>query len=958
MQTGVPPMIGRVQEVVALGRALDNTGGGRGLGVFIAGEAGIGKSRLARHTAGVAFERGMRVLRGRGTPVGPMVPFRPIAEALLSLLRGGDIAVAGELGPYRQVLGRLVPEWADLRQTTESLVVLAEAVLRLLSLVGRTQPCLVVLEDLHEADPETLAVVEYLVDNLADQSVLVLATIRPDPGTALEVARRLVRHGAGVLLELEPLDRSEVGLLAAGHLDTAEVPAAAVERLWADSAGNPFVVEEMLHGLVSTGLLVSGPDGWHVNGELRVEVPEAVVSSIVARADRLGPQGRELLSVAAVLGHRFPLNVVRAVTTMDDRDLVRHLHAGVASRLVTPDEPAPDWYAFRHPLTAEALRTALGPLKRSDLARRAASAITALMPGLPGDWCPMAASLLTEAGLPEQAGPLFAEAGKRAMHAGAADSAVHLLDQAYLLATSAETRADVLDALLPALSEAGHFERALQLGESIAELTTLSATRRASLHARAARVACLGGRWPECGAQIRDARALLGPDAADEHTAPIDVIDAYLTLNTPSPDRVAAAAVLARRAADAADRAGVAAVACEAWQMLGVIAREADLEEADRCFDHALALAERENIPIQRIYALVRAAGNDWLRLGSTESLDLAREEALRVGAITLAYNVDAIEVLQHVLCGEYATAARKLEPVSNAVAQLKLGSLVGYVLMTKATLFAHQGKRNEMDEAIDALAEHSRGGLPELPLCLGLARAFCALLEENRDLAETELAKAAAYEAENPTTFHLSGRYGLALLLGVLAGRTGAPHIAESASPSTMRWNRQFVLLAQAVLLGRDGHLTEANAKCEAALAAAAPYPLARHLGLRLVADEAHAAGWGAPISWLRAADDYFHTAGIIPVASACRAILRRLGATISQRRTGNEQVPRALRMAGVTVREFEVLVLLADRMSNKAIAARLHISPRTVEKHVASLITKTGSDDRVALSVHAPAR
>ncbi|WP_026422856.1 LuxR family transcriptional regulator [Actinokineospora inagensis] len=956
MQTGVPPLIGRVQEIAGLARALDNAGRGHGLGVFIAGEAGIGKSRLARHAAGLAFERGMRVLRGRGTPIGPMVPFRPVAEALLSLVRGGDLPADAALGPYRQVLGRLIPEWADLRQTTESLVVLAEAVLRLLTLVGRSQPCLVVLEDLHEADAETLAVVEYLVDNLADQPVMVIATIRSDPGNALEVARRAARHETGVLLELEPLSRAEVALFATRLLDADDVPAAVVERLWQDSAGNPFVVEEMLHGMVAGGLLVSGPHGWHVDGALRVEVPAAVVRSIVARADRLGPQGRELLSVAAVLGHRFPLNVVRAVTTMDDGELLRHLHAGVAARLVMPGEPAPDWYAFRHPLTAEALRTGLAAPERADLSRRAAAAITALYPDLPGDWCPMVAALLTDAGATEQAGTLFAEAGRRALHAGAAESAVWLLDRAHQLATSAEARADALDALLPALSEAGHFERALRLGESIAELTTLPATRRASLHARAARVACLAGRWTDCGVQIREARALLGPDAADEHTAPVDVIDAYLNLNTPAPDRVTAAAALARRAADSADRAGVAVVACEAWQLLGVIAREDDLGEADRCFSHALALADRANIPIQRIYALVRAAGNDWLRLGSTDSLDCARAEALRVGAIMLAYNVDAIVVLQSVLCGEYAAAARQLEPLSNAVTQLRLGSLVGYVLMTEAVMHAHQGRRHDMEVAITALVEQSRSGPPELPLCLGLARAFCALLEEDRDLADTELAKAAAYEAENPTTFHLSGKHGLALLLAVLAGRAGTPHITESASPSTMRWNQQFVLLAQAVLLGRDGQVERAEATCAAALRAAAPYPLARHLGLRLVADEAHAAGWGSPIPWLRAADDYFHGAGITAVASACRAKLRRLGAAVPQRRTGNEQVPRALRVAGVTVREYEVLVLLAERLSNKAIAARLHISPRTVEKHVASLITKTGSDDRVALTAHLP--
>jgi DNA-binding CsgD family transcriptional regulator len=398
-------------------------------------------------------------------------------------------------------------------------------------------------------------------------------------------------------------------------------------------------------------------------------------------------------------------------------------------------------------------------------------------------------------------------------------------------------------------------------------------------------------------------------------------------------------------------------VSCEAWQLLGVIAREHDLDEASRCFDRARHLAEEHNLPIQRIYALVRVAGNDWLRHGTTSGLERAHEEALRVGAITVAYNVDAIVALQSVLCGDYILAGQQIDACLEATNRLQLGGLTRYVLMTKATLAAHKGKRAEMEDAVTAFLAGARGGLPELPLCFGLARAFCALLEENRDLAESELAKALAYESENPTTFHLSGRHGLHLLLGVLAGRAGWPHHAEitATSPSTMRWNHHFVLLAHAVLLGRDGRHAEALIAFEEAQAVASQYPMARHLGLRLVATSAHDDGWGEPVTWLRAAEEHFHQAGVGAVASACRGLLRQVGVPVQQRRSGTDQVPRALRASGVTAREYEVFVLLAERMGNKAIATRLHISPRTVEKHVASLIAKTGTPDREALSTYA---
>lgn len=89
--------------------------------------------------------------------------------------------------------------------------------------------------------------------------------------------------------------------------------------------------------------------------------------------------------------------------------------------------------------------------------------------------------------------------------------------------------------------------------------------------------------------------------------------------------------------------------------------------------------------------------------------------------------------------------------------------------------------------------------------------------------------------------------------------------------------------------------------------------------------------------------------------MASACRASLRRLGAPVPQRRAGIESVPAVLRAAGVTVREYDVYRLMVERLSNKTIAARLQISPRTVEKHIASLLTKTALLHRDALSQHA---
>ncbi len=181
-----PVVIGRAQEVAALDAALSAGGHGHGETVLLLGEAGVGKSRLAKEVSGLADQRGWVVLNGRAVPSPGPAPFRPIVEALLSALRVTGLPDAPELAPFRAALGRLVPEWRKAGSTDvgDSIVVLAEGVLRLLRSLAGTAGCLLVLEDLHWADPETLAVVEYLADNLPSEPVVCLATIRTEEASA------------------------------------------------------------------------------------------------------------------------------------------------------------------------------------------------------------------------------------------------------------------------------------------------------------------------------------------------------------------------------------------------------------------------------------------------------------------------------------------------------------------------------------------------------------------------------------------------------------------------------------------------------------------------------------------------------------------------------------------------------------------------------------------------------
>ena len=175
-----PVLVGRDEEARYLEAALAEAGAGKGGMVLVTGEAGIGKSRLVREAARVAGARGFAVLTGRAVAGDVPTPFRPFAEALAVAGRAGRLPEGEELDPFRPALSRLVPGWGQAGQVEAdgSLVFLGEAVLRLLRALSPEAGCLLVLEDLHWADQETLALVEYLADNVASDRVLCLGTLR------------------------------------------------------------------------------------------------------------------------------------------------------------------------------------------------------------------------------------------------------------------------------------------------------------------------------------------------------------------------------------------------------------------------------------------------------------------------------------------------------------------------------------------------------------------------------------------------------------------------------------------------------------------------------------------------------------------------------------------------------------------------------------------------------------
>ncbi|MFI0989560.1 helix-turn-helix transcriptional regulator [Streptomyces exfoliatus] len=973
-------IVGRKAEIGLLGDALGSVRRGAGRAVFLVGEAGIGKSRLAGECALRAYDLDMPVLRGRATSTGLVVPFRPLIEALSSRFRAAGAPDDPELLPYRPALAALIPEWrsgAVAPGYAISLVEMAEALLRLLAVLGRERGCAVLLEDLHDSDTETIAVVEYVADNVADLPVLLVGTLRPDPGPALDLALAAELRNTAELRELGPLDDAAVRDMVDACLDAGpgQVPPAAYRTLAERAGGNPYLLEVLLADLLDTGRLSRTDGRWQLADQGEATVPTGAVRSWARRLDRLDEPVRDLLLIAATLGGRFSVGVLRAVTGLDDRALFAHLRSASEAGIIAPDGAAHDDYTFRHVLTADALRASLPPAEQAALARRAASAIEESVGPLSGEERQLVATLWLAAGDKATASRQFAQVGRQMLDAGASGSAAVLLERARGLAAD-EERDEVAVQLAVAQAESGRLDEASALLDDLPPVVAGSplAEDRAQAHTQVAWVAAMAERQEEARRRIRAARVLFGGSPHPEQEAALVVVEGHLALlperggrgdeeggeGRSGRERLELAERSARRAALTAEQRGRPVVACRAWQLLALLSRERGFDEADACLVRMLEVAEKHRLTVCRAEALVRLGTNAFMRTGEATQLETARAAAHELGSLALLQTVDGSLAMQSVLAGRWDRAGEIVERSVEASARLQNLSAHRYLLLVDAMLAAHQGRAREQDRA---LARFRRAGGEEsmlVPLQRGLCQAVGALMAEDRKRAQAELDAAVAWEREHPSFFYLSGRYGLRPLLRILdgdrddAGADGGREALQEALASPggqLAWNRMFLGMADAVLRGRDGDPDGARRAVEEAGRAAPVFPQAWHLALRLVAEAALDDSWGEPVAWLRTAEEYFHEAGVPPVAGACRAVLRRAGISVRQRRGGRERIPAELRTAGVTPREYEVFALLGERPGNQQIAQRLCISPRTVEKHMASLMTKTGCVDRSAL-------
>ena len=839
---------------------------------------------------------------------------------------------------------------------------MAEALLRVLALTQTGS--ILILEDLQWADPETLATVDYLADNLAGRRILLVATLRDDEPSAAghcQIYQRqeicTAHRGATTGRARDPGDGRRVPGRELGDCRRGNQAAGSLRRAAIRGRGDPGRCSGIWRTRASFRRL-------DVHEDIRTGTPESIVSSVQNRLAALEPKAAEVIVAAAVLGRQFDWTLLPAICGTTDAQVIAALAQARNVQLIEPHEQGRSWLRFRHSLTRAAIISGLLPPELQRRSAAAAAAVLAAHPGLPGAWCELAAELYEAAGQHTQTAELLLEAGRRDLIHGAVNSAADTLDEARAQLGQVDEAdlmlaADVDESLVKALALAGDNSRLAPIAEEAVarlESTGTEPRRQARILLMAARTESAAD--PAAAAvHLRAARAIADRLGNPITTSWADAVAARCAMDSGDLD---SAEELARRSLASAEAAGLdgwaAEVAFESLEVIGRRERVRDLGAARAAFERAAEIADGEEFAVRRIDALHELGTIDMIQRGDTARLSEASELARQAGAIATATAIDL--QLTNIWClgtdlGRAMAAARRCEQGARLIRAPRIEALA---LAAQALIYGVEGERKAARVAVS----RAESILPDDPEVLaatwGQARVVASLFRD--DIANAVLESAAGMRLVEQAPQQPPRRaWAFYALLAATSGGDAHQVLERArAAGAAVGWNQAWFAYAQAVLEGRAGHPRRAAALAAEGEQRFLPYaPWWNHLARRLIAADAIKDSWGSPAAWMREATREFDANGQHKLASACRIVLRHAGERAPRTGRGKAHVPAQMRRLGVTSREMDVFLLIAQGLSNTDIAAKLFISPKTVETHVASLVSKTGQAGRRDLAANA---
>jgi DNA-binding CsgD family transcriptional regulator len=879
---------------------------------MLVGEPGIGKSRLAREVASWATDRGVPVATGRAVPASGSTAYRPITEALLQLFRHRPLPDESDLDPWIPLLQPVLPALVDRSLTVEVPASLrGEAVLRL---VSRMIPAglVVILEDLHWADPDTVALVEYLADNLSGTSLLLVLTFRDSPDTTvLDVARRKRGRPGVTYLGLERLGQEQsAAMVRACRPDAADE---VVQRIGETADGIPLLVEDLL---ASPGL------------------PTDFAATVKTRVWALPPEQREVIQAAAVLGRQFDWDLLPAVVGQTTEAVSDALAAGLESLLLSSHGAE---LRFRHALTRDAVIDMLLPPHQRRLAASALARLTSAHPVLDGGRREVAADLAIRAGDRQRAGALLAESGRQSLAWGALATAVTVLRRSADLLAGTPEQADAELDLIEALALAGRVEEAAAAGGRLISRLGLDPSAkevRLEAHLRLAHAAVAASRWQMARHHLDEARRLIGTASAPAQYTGLSVLaaDVAMAADDYGTARAIAEEVLGTEGARPDVR-------CHAFEIMGRSHRSHDLPAARAAFENALVTAEASNLPHWRLRALHELGTVDMFDHAGVDRLLQARRAADENGAQGTAAVLD-LQLAAAFTCRWNLEACDAHANSALAIAdRLGLGQVRSKAL---AMLTGAAGMRADI-RSTERYAASTLAAAPEDRMlegfCWGM-RGMALLLSGDEEPALELWARGMSILAKLPHAEPAALRALWPLVLAARADRRAQAAIDEARrlGVATFHLNRAMISYAEAILVGRRGDTRRARELLTLADTCWTNCEPWADLARVLAAPAAAADGWADVSRWLTGCDQRFAASGLPALSHRCQEVLAAAG-------------DNPWSAAGITTREADVLRLVAEGLANKEVAARLHISPRTIEKHVESLLRKSGARSRTEL-------
>jgi DNA-binding CsgD family transcriptional regulator len=933
-------LIGREREWELLEVAVRDALAGHGSLVLLAGEAGVGKTTLARC---VLADAGLPVLEGFGVHEG-VAAFGPLVTVLRSRLRSTGSLVDGPLAAH---LALLLPELGP-AAPSEDPASLFEAIRLALASIAAGGPAAVFLDDLHWADDATLELLPALARSADEQPLLLLGAYRSDELPRSHPIRRMrgELRRAGLLREVmvEPLGADATAALLERNLGPA---APTLRRAVFDRTdGIPFFVNELTAALEASGRLQPGPAGRELLEGEDLPLPDSVRDAVLLRAATLGEEGRAAVTAASVVGQSFDPELVTAVAGLREwpDELLR---LGVVS------EDGPGRMAFRHALTRDAFYREIPWSRRAALHRAVAQRLEA--EGAPAT---VVAEQWARGRDPDRARRWFQAAGEASIAVHAYRDAAKALRHALELWPDGRDEPERLEAL----ERLAHCtELAGDLAEAIATWREAADRRRRDCDA-----ACLGtalrrlaaalelqGRWPEALATREEAAvafttARLPGDAAAERLTAATHLRAAASFR--------AALSLLETAAAQAREAGRIDLQARVLAMSGNIrARMGDSRAGVEEVQSGLATALEHGLtgPAAEIYQRLADAlenGGDYAAakvtydaaFGYCSANALEPTAQLCLACLTVVLRQTGDWDRATTLCRQ-VIASTESSLHARAVATGMLGSILAHrgqarqarpLLLESATL----ARRIEL-AAMEMLSAWGLAILEQAEGQDGPATAQCQwILErwrrtEDRHYAVAPLRWAATFFAET----------------GAVAGaRTCAASLAQIAADAgqTETMSALSHALGETALL--DGNPQQAASQFAQALALLrgldAPFDRAESQ-LRAGVALARAGRRDEAVEQLVGAHRTARRLGARPQMERAAAQLAELGERPDPRR-GRRSAAQA--DGGLTRREVEVVRLVAIGRTNREIARELFLSPRTVEMHVGSILTKLGCRSR----------